>query len=1288
MVLTALALEHQAVVSHLSNVRHLPTGGTLYTLGTFDAEDCTWDVAVAEVGAGNTDTAAEVTRADLMFAPRVMFFVGVAGGRKDVALGDVVACESALPYESGKEISGFQPRPKAAVPTYAVEQLARAQAREGDWVQRIQGDRPQAPRAHVGVIASGEKVVADTDSDTAALIDTIYSQALAVDMEAYGFLRAAWRVGANGLVVRGISDLLDDKKSVDASGSQVVAAANAAAFAFAVLNRMPCEDPPRPHPLFPIDGTTADIERTPSSAAIGSEEVAAQLSWEGIRGTSFLARLRTTEPKDAEILDRELGESPSHDTLLQLASNVPAWLEGASYRVWETLAQFSDDLGEWSAAADLFHGAAERVETDEKRASLLARAAAGADLAGETQRGEQLLAEAEALDPQSISVILERARRADDPSARIEILAGAEGGTDEHRAYVLANRAFALLEVGDAGRARAAAQEAYELAPELPNVREAIAMVALWDAANRRQAGRAPDYREIENAAEIFRALREELVSAERWDESAALLGRTVDALVFAGQDREAEELLASARPEELAGSGADQLAAAALDALDFDRVVTILSERDQLDDQARIALAAALMSRDPERFVDEGVNLLERVFDDEDSRFRGQAAWILAGSLPLVGDSQAGHKGLAYLEDTDPVQAAIVRSKLADADPDEADAVLIPYQYDLRALRHRVALAAEAGNRERALELFDLFLAREPDPEVRLWRATFLEELPDAEAAVDAFAEIARDATVPERFRRIAYGRAARLADAMHLFDRVASFVDEWRELEPLNRRLVVHEVAALGRLGRYAEARDVLNRTGFEPQTESEAALVGEAIYWTSEGQERLKLLVELSDRFERAEETLELKIGVLGSASDTEGIDSALLERAGRSLVEFPERFPDSKAVVAVPAERLLEELEEPLRRRAEQGRELFEQFLQGQAPVALLAAHAGKQTGEVWDRLTQLPLGFSDRALEAQELTDAARAIDDGAVIDSSALYIAGGLDLADLVVSSLPRAVLPESVLADSIRGAIDIGDSGSEVLKSIQYDLEAGGLRLIELSPAETTRTRAREAGMLEFARRIQPIPDEAPDASGEMNQWLSEHQPEGPLRAVASVLAASERERLPVYADDRVVRLEARRLGLATFGTPALMRALRERGLLSPEAEERARKRLAISGAQGTLDTWTGVVEAIREDEYALTEVTSAWIRDPEPWRHDTEATVSAAVVLLEAVWKERPEGASVWIQRVLDAMMAASSEMSKEKVASGLLQAIAQSTDTPDELRALVEKVAIAVLSRRATL
>ena len=93
--MTTSAAEFAAVAEHLNERERRPCvrGGTIYEVGTFTGEFGVWTVAVAEIGPGNASAAAEVVRSTVALAPEVILLVGVAGGIKDLGLGDVVAAE-------------------------------------------------------------------------------------------------------------------------------------------------------------------------------------------------------------------------------------------------------------------------------------------------------------------------------------------------------------------------------------------------------------------------------------------------------------------------------------------------------------------------------------------------------------------------------------------------------------------------------------------------------------------------------------------------------------------------------------------------------------------------------------------------------------------------------------------------------------------------------------------------------------------------------------------------------------------------------------------------------------------------------------------------------------------------------------------------------------------------------------------------------------------------------------------------------------------------------------------
>ena len=241
LILTALPLEYKAVTTHLKNLREeTHPRGTVYEVGQFTGADGSpWDVCVAETGTGNSGAATETERAISYFSPEIAIFVGVEGGLKDVEIGDVVIATKVYGYESGKAQREFLPRPNVYETAYDLQQRARAEAKREQWLDRLGSAKPRKIRAFVRPTASGEKVLASQRSALSKFLRQNCSDAIAIDMEAIGFLNALHASHhVRGLIVRGISDLIDGKSKADARGSQTQAARHASAFTFEVLAKL------------------------------------------------------------------------------------------------------------------------------------------------------------------------------------------------------------------------------------------------------------------------------------------------------------------------------------------------------------------------------------------------------------------------------------------------------------------------------------------------------------------------------------------------------------------------------------------------------------------------------------------------------------------------------------------------------------------------------------------------------------------------------------------------------------------------------------------------------------------------------------------------------------------------------------------------------------------------------------------------------------------------------------------------------------------------------------------
>jgi nucleoside phosphorylase len=248
VVLTALQLETRAVLAQLDDLGELELpSGTILDVGHLRGAATGVRIGVIECGPGNSAAALLCAEAIHAFKPRALVFVGVAGGLKDVACGDVVVATKVYGYESGKSETTFKPRPDVGASAHRLVQRARAIARRDAWFNRIPRSTTPRPNSLVAPMAAGEQVVADTESPTYKFLREAYSDAVAVEMEGRGFLAAAFVHHVEAIVIRGISDCIARKEESDKAGMQSIAAANAAAFAAEMLAQLavrPADGPP------------------------------------------------------------------------------------------------------------------------------------------------------------------------------------------------------------------------------------------------------------------------------------------------------------------------------------------------------------------------------------------------------------------------------------------------------------------------------------------------------------------------------------------------------------------------------------------------------------------------------------------------------------------------------------------------------------------------------------------------------------------------------------------------------------------------------------------------------------------------------------------------------------------------------------------------------------------------------------------------------------------------------------------------------------------------------------
>lgn len=215
VILTAILEEYNAVGSFLKDVEKIiAEDGSIYKKGIFEYNDCISEVIIRECGAKNTYAAQETQRTISLFNPDYVFFVGIAGSRKeeDFGIGDVIFPEKIYSYEGGKDTKDhFLARPDLVASSFELYELAKEERREAGWKNFIKESYKQNDyKANLGVIASGEKIIESKKSNIGKLLNDSYNDTSAVEMEGFGFASAVNRQKQpiKFAVIRGISDIL------------------------------------------------------------------------------------------------------------------------------------------------------------------------------------------------------------------------------------------------------------------------------------------------------------------------------------------------------------------------------------------------------------------------------------------------------------------------------------------------------------------------------------------------------------------------------------------------------------------------------------------------------------------------------------------------------------------------------------------------------------------------------------------------------------------------------------------------------------------------------------------------------------------------------------------------------------------------------------------------------------------------------------------------------------------------------------------------------------------------
>lgn len=206
LIVTALDTEAAPFINRFPDHITKKFGDHYVTVSSHLVASAAADIYIYPIAVGNTAAALNAQSIVNALKPDLVLFSGIAGGRKDAKIGDVVIANHVYSYESAKETKdGLIPRPREIRLSGSIRSLVNAfltQLRREDLDFGV----------YFKPIACGEKLIASDAGASAQLIAESYSDSYAIEMEGYGFLSAMHESKVDGILIRGISDLLNNKQ--------------------------------------------------------------------------------------------------------------------------------------------------------------------------------------------------------------------------------------------------------------------------------------------------------------------------------------------------------------------------------------------------------------------------------------------------------------------------------------------------------------------------------------------------------------------------------------------------------------------------------------------------------------------------------------------------------------------------------------------------------------------------------------------------------------------------------------------------------------------------------------------------------------------------------------------------------------------------------------------------------------------------------------------------------------------------------------------------------------------
>jgi hypothetical protein len=500
-----------------------------------------------------------------------------------------------------------------------------------------------------------------------------------------------------------------------------------------------------------------------------------------------VARLARSDPSALQWLQSEVGEPADPDMVAALIRRWPKQLAQGSFDLVHTVVRQAERGARWSEAADVWERLAHRAE-GALRADHLVCAAVDAKVGGEPERYATLLDEAETIDPTAPRLQLVRLDEVElDRRASEQLQALEELDTEDPAlaSMISVQRARAAMLIPDLELAETHLQRASDLDAESIVVASMRINLHIQRARIALHEDRDFSLAETMKAKEDALALRHDLMSMGRWEESARVLMLAGDVPALLRDFPGAREIIMQATPEELAaGDGAIVLGEAALRVAATDLALTLTANAERNDAIRRIRAAATidlLNAPDATSLQELRTIALGGGRESENAAIARLVACLPPVAAPWDEDVAQVVKGVGAERF---VPSLRIYNLAATGHPDQAQTLAAELPDTMWAAELQLRVIGPSGAPAALVAAAEKFLRFGPDASGRLLAATALDKADQAERAGELLVTIAHETNASPITRSNAFATLLQSLCKRELWGLARTEFTAWKQL------------------------------------------------------------------------------------------------------------------------------------------------------------------------------------------------------------------------------------------------------------------------------------------------------------------------------------------------------------------------------------------------------------------------------------------------------------------------------------------------------------------------